>query len=106
MGKGDTGTIPSTERRKHERIPYLEPVRYYLPAPHIEKTKKIYSHGDCVDISQGGLGMITEYPLTGGNILFFLDKISINDKVIKSAVVRWIRELEDNRYRVGLKFRR
>ena len=92
------------KRRKYERRPFL-PIRYYLPAPHTEKSKKIYRYGDSVDISKGGLGIITDYPLTKGNILFFLDKIKIDDIVAKSAVVRWTKEIENNRYRVGLEFR-
>jgi len=94
------------EKRKNERRPFLKPVRYYLSAPHSEKPKKIYRYGDSVDISKGGLGMITDYPLTKGNILFFLDKIEIDNIMAKSAVVRWTRETENNRYRIGLEFRR
>lgn len=95
-----------TERRKYERIPFLKSVRYYLPAPHVEKTKKIYSYGNCVDISKGGIGMITDYPLVKGNTVFFLDEFKIDNIVAKSGIVRWTEETRNNRYRVGLEFRR
>jgi len=48
--------------------------------------------------------MITEYPLKTGDILFFEDVIKINKIVTKASIVRWKKEIEKNRYLVGLEF--
>jgi hypothetical protein len=92
------------EKRKHERKPFIKNIRYYLPAPHRDRDR-IYSNGDSIDISEGGLGMITYFPLMRGDILFFEPEIKTNGIMAKSSVVRWVREHDnDRKYRVGLEF--
>ena len=92
------------EKRRYERKPFVQNIRYYLPAPYRSKDR-IYSYGDSVDISEGGLGMITYFPLMRGDILFFEPELEINGVMAKSSVVRWVKEVEDVRkYRVGLEF--
>jgi len=91
------------ERRRYERKPFAQSIKYYLPAPHRDGDR-IYSYGDSVDISEGGLGMITYFPLIRGDVLVFEPKVKINNILPKSSVVRWVKEIESNRYRVGLEF--
>ncbi len=90
------------EKRRYERKPFVQQIKFYMPAFHREKDR-IYSYGDSVDISEGGLGMITHFPLMRGNILFFDPEIKVNGIVAESSVVRWVKEI-DSKYRVGLEF--
>ena len=46
--------------------------------------------------------MITEHSLKIGDILFFLDEITINNVVAKASIVRWMRGIESDRYLVGM----
>jgi hypothetical protein len=92
------------DKRRHERKPFVQNIKYYLPASQRGKDR-IYSYGDSVDISHGGLGMITHFPLMRGDTLFFEPELKVNGIMAKSSVVRWVKELIGNtKYRVGLEF--
>jgi c-di-GMP-binding flagellar brake protein YcgR len=98
--------MPFSEKRKYERRPYVKTLRYYLKALHMDqlKVKEIEYKGVSVDICEGGLGMITDYPLNKGDILFFKDEIKMNNFIATSGVVKWLQRLADTRYRLGLEF--
>ena len=72
--------------------------------PHEGELKKIYHTGVSVDISEGGLGMITDYPLKAGDILTFEDGVKSSNITAKIAIVRWTQNIEGKKYRVGLRF--
>ena len=92
------------EKRRYERKPFFQNIRYYLHAPHRDKDR-IYSYGDSTDISEGGLGMITYFPLMRGDTLFFEPELKINGIMARSSVVRWVQEFDDDRkYRAGMEF--
>jgi c-di-GMP-binding flagellar brake protein YcgR len=98
------------ERRKYERIPFDKPIEYSLQDMHMEKFELSTGNGVSVDISEGGLGIITDYALKKGDILFFEEEIEEEEiKVSKiapiAAIVRWAKEIEQNKYRAGLVFR-
>jgi hypothetical protein len=90
--------------RRYERKPFVKTIKYYLTDPHMEESKKFEFDGVSVDISEGGLGMITDYPLMTGDTLFFKDEIKVNDFVAKSSTVRWATVLGEDRCRVGVEF--
>ena len=90
------------ERRRYQRRPFVKPIRYYLRALHME----IRYNGVSVDISKGGIGIITNFPLMKGDILYFEPEIKVNEHVEKSSIVRWVKEIEYSRYRVGMEFLR
>ena len=98
--------MPFSERRKYERRPYVKPLRYYSTASHMDKSKvnEIEYEGVSFDISEGGLGMITRYPLNEGDILFFRDEVKVNNFIATSGVVKWVQRLADTTYRLGLEF--
>jgi hypothetical protein len=98
------------EKRKYERRPFVKPIKYSLQDLHTGKLALISGDGVSVDISEGGVGMITDYALKRGNILFFEEKIKeeeikINKITPIAAIVRWAKEFEHNKYRAGLVFR-
>jgi hypothetical protein len=92
------------EKRRFERKPFFQNIRYFLHAPHRDRDR-IYSYGDSIDISEGGLGMITYFPLMRGDTLFFEPEIKANGIMARSSVVRWVKDVDgDSKYRVGLEF--
>ena len=94
----------STEKRKYERRPYVKPIRFYLIASYTDQSEKNYGKGVSVDISEKGLGMITNYILNKGDILYFDPVIEVNGFTESTSIVRWALESEENKYRVGLEF--
>ena len=94
------------ERRKYERKPYVKHLRFYLTALYtdISKMKEPDYEGISIDISEEGLGMITDYPLNEGDILFFKDEVKVNDNIATSGIVKCVQRLADTRYRIGLEF--
>jgi hypothetical protein len=98
------------EKRKYERRHFVKPIKYSLQDIHSGKLALISGDGVSVDLGEGGIGMITDYALKRGNILFFEEKtkeeeIKINKITPIAAIVRWAKEFEHNKYRVGLAFR-
>jgi len=92
------------QKRKYERTPYVKPLKFYLKALSTGKSGKSYGEGVSVDISKGGLGMITQYTLWTGDILRFEPEIQVNDSIENTAIVRWVSEIEENKYRIGTEF--
>ena len=90
--------------REYVRRTVVRPIRYFVTVSNMGESKKIHNTGVSIDISKGGLGMITDYPLKGGDILAFEDEIKINDFTAKAAIVRWTEKIEGNKYHVGLGF--
>ena len=88
------------EGRKYLRAHYINTTKY-----HIVGQEKIHT-GLIVDISKGGLGMITDHPLEVGTILVFDEEVGIriNNISVNAFITRWAREAQKNRYRVGLEF--
>ena len=98
------------ERRKYERIPFVKSIEYSLQDMHMEKLALSPGNGVSVDISEGGLGIITDHALKKGDILFFEEEIKekeikINKIAPIAAIVRWAKGIEQNKYRAGLAFR-
>ena len=90
--------------RKDTRTSFVTPVRYSVSVLEIRELRRIYDTAVSVDISTGGLGILTDYPLEEGHVLTFEDEINMNGITAKSAIVRWSGKLNGNNYRVGLKF--
>jgi len=91
------------ERRKYARSPFVKVIRYSPYHHQLEKSSDITCEGVTVDISERGLGMITDFPLKKGDILFFEPEIKVNDFKTMISTVTCAREIEKDIYRVGLK---
>jgi len=90
--------------REYNRRSFVVPIKYFMFVSDGKELKKIYTTGVTVDICEGGLGMITEYPLKGGDIVTFEDEIKSSNITAKIAIVRWVQNIEGNKYRVGMRF--
>jgi hypothetical protein len=90
------------EKRRYERRLFAKIIRY-TPYHHLGKPTEIACEGFTFDISKRGLSMITDCPLKKGDILFFEPEMRVNDSTAKVATVKWVREIDKDEYKVGLK---
>jgi c-di-GMP-binding flagellar brake protein YcgR len=60
--------------------------------------EKVSFNAETVDISQGGIGIVLDVPLENG----FVKLNRTGD--VKAGTVMWNRKLDDNKYRVGIRF--
>jgi len=83
--------------RQFERRPFSQSVDFAISSRESSERKFLHLKGRAVDISDGGLGIHTDYPLKPGHMLWFND-----GKEDKAGLVQWcIKHDED--YRVGVK---
>jgi len=90
--------------RRYERKPFVQRMQYFLRESYMGETKTIHKEAVSVDISEGGIGIETDYPLEKGNILYFEPAIRIDDLEAVCCIVRWSIRIEFNKYRAGLEF--
>lgn len=90
--------------REYTRTPFISPVGYFVTVLEVRELKRIHGSAVSVDISKGGLGIITDYPLEAGHVVSFDEEIKINNTTAKAAIVRWTGKINNNKYRVGLRF--
>lgn len=89
--------------RKCVRKPFASTIKYSIMVLDTGEWRKLHKEGTSFDISEGGLGMVTDYPFKAGDILAFDEEILINSITVKTAIVKWSKS-EDESYRVGLGF--
>lgn len=90
--------------RKFNRTYFVRQLKYFVNSSNAEDKNIIPGTAVTVDVSEDGLGIFTSHPLREGQILKFERDINIQRVRAQSAVVRWSREVNGNRYRVGLQF--
>jgi len=90
--------------RKFIRTPFVKHIKYSVSASDMNESMHTRDTAVSIDISKGGLGIITSCYLDAGRVLTFEDEIKINSITAKSAIVRWAEKINGNNYRVGLKF--
>lgn len=87
----------SPDMRRFERKPYERQILFSLNHESTKYRKDLYAK--IIDISDGGMGIETDYPLAPGHTLW------LNDGRVKTGKVRWIARL-NNRYRAGIELSR
>ncbi len=92
------------ERRTYKREVFVKPLRFYLTVLYAERLEKVYYTGASIDISKEGISMITDCLLLKGDVVFFETEIKEHDIAEKAAIVIWAKEIQKNKYRVGLMF--
>lgn len=85
-------------KRRHERRPFRGTFDYSIKVAGIEEAKILNLKGNMVDISDGGMGVVTDYSLHAGQMIEFegMDQ--------KAGTVKWISMIEKNAFRVGIEF--
>lgn len=94
--------------REHERTPFTTPLKYSVSVLNMQELKKVHNVAVSVDISDEGLGIITDFPVQQGHVLTFEDNFEDNKQINngifkKAAIVRWTGKIH-SQYRAGLKF--
>jgi hypothetical protein len=91
---------PNRDMRQFERRPFVKTIDYYISSRESRERKWLNLKGKAVDISERGIGIQTDYPLSPGHMLWFND--GMEDK---AGFVKWSIKL-DNDYRVGIQLDR
>jgi hypothetical protein len=89
--------------RKYVRKTFVSTIKYSISILDKGEWRKLHKVGTSSDISEGGLGMVTDYPLKVGDMMTFDEEILIDSITVKTAIVKWSMA-EGEGYRVGLGF--
>jgi hypothetical protein len=85
------------EKRKHQRMPCSKVVHYSVSIFYDWELRSGLV-ADIVDISEGGIGIRTSFPVSVGNVLRFEE-----DFQKKKGIVKWA-EKDAYKYRSGVKY--
>lgn len=96
--------FPAKERRTYKRKAFVKPLRFYVTVLDVDRLEKSYYSGASIDIAKEGISMITDCLLVKGDVVFFEPEIRVNEIVGQYAIVRWTKEIERKKYRIGLMF--
>ena len=94
--------IKEPEKRDGERKPFNSQVHFRLSAINLKEKTHVQYVGRGVDISEYGLGLISEVTLEKGDILQILLPAISDTTLPVFAEVRWL--VPFNSVRVGLQF--
>jgi len=101
-GNGSSGIAIPMDRRKsmrrHERRPFSGTFNYSVTVTESEESKVLKLKGNLVDISEGGMGILIDYPLHAGQM------IEIEGLYQKAGIVKWISMIDKNDFRAGIEF--
>lgn len=99
-GYGSSGICMDGGRskRRHERKPFSGTFNYSIIVLELEESKVLNLKGDLVDISEGGMGILIDYPLLAGQM------IQIDGLYQKTGIVKWISMIDKNAFRAGIEF--
>ncbi len=87
------------QKRENERKPFAEDIQYSVVVLDLKNLQRLHLKGDVVDISDAGIGIHTDYPLEPGHVLTFH-----NDIGHEAGIVAWSARINNDGYRVGVKF--
>ena len=86
-------------QRRYERKPCDDPLEFTVLHMDVSDLKRIRSMGKMIDSSEGGIGLMTEFPLQSGHVLEWHDKHHKGHLHI--GLVKWSRK-QNEHYRAGL----
>lgn len=87
------------EKRRFKRTSCDDPLDFTVLHMEISEFKRIRSKGKMIDASEGGIGLVTAFPLQPGHVLEWHDK---HDKGrLHIGLVKWSLE-QNSQFRAGL----
>ncbi len=95
--KGILNNNPNQDRRRLPRTPYNASFEYTI----MGKKAKTFKPGVSCDVSESGIGIVSESAIEPGQIIFIRPTDNSDD--LKAAVVKWSMKI-GNKYRAGLMF--
>ena len=87
------------KKRKFPRTPYYESINFFITVIDQGETKRWTLQAKSVDISDSGIGLLTNYPLKESQVISFGD-----DLANKTGVVVWSTMFDSKVCRAGIKF--
>jgi hypothetical protein len=84
------------DMRRHERTPSAQPIHYLVSMIEAKNRTWLSCKGQLLDISEAGICIQTNHPLSPGNIVWFN-----GTSEEKAGFVRWCRRL-DSTYKIGI----
>ena len=90
---------PGTKSRKHPRNPFDEEVGFGISIIHEGIFTRFSLKGQGVDLSDGGIGLLTAYPLRENQVIGFGGEMDN-----KIGIVAWSRMMGKESFRVGVRF--
>jgi CheY-like chemotaxis protein len=94
-----TGSGFEKKSRKTPRKPYNETIRFQMSVIDQGNYTRWSLIAQAVDISDGGIGLLSQYPLKESQIIGFDEKM---DK--KTGVVVWSKRVDEENCRAGIRF--
>ena len=88
-----------SEKRREKRQPCNDPLDFTVLVTHESDFRRIPSAGRMVDVSETGVGLVTDFPLQPGHVLEWNDSEQRGKLYI--ALVKWSLQ-KDNSCRAGL----
>ena len=85
-------------KRRHERKPFSGTFDYSVKIMSSGGSNILNMKGSMVDVSDGGIGVTTDYSLHAGQT------IEIEGMEHKSGIVKWISMMSNNEFRAGIEF--
>lgn len=85
--------------RKHPRKPWNEKIYFQTSIIHQGVSTRLSVEADAVDISDSGIGFLTQYPLKESQVISFDEKLDN-----RMGVVAWTKMVDEKNCRVGAKF--
>ena len=92
-------TDPEARSRKHVRKTCNEVICFGMSVIHEGINTRLTLKGTAVDISDGGIGLLTSYPLRESQVVGFNGKMDE-----RFGVVAWSRMVDKESFRVGIRF--
>lgn len=89
-----------SNKREIERRPFVKILDYTVSVVEFRDLTRQRLKADIIDISEDGLGLLTDYPLEPGHVLTFNSGIGH-----RTGVVKWCFKTPEKDYRVGLSFK-
>jgi CheY-like chemotaxis protein len=97
-GNGLAGRSTHREKRRSKRRQFNRPFDYSIKAAELKESNPSSLKGNIIDISDGGMGIITDYSLHAGQML------EINGIEQRTGVVKWITMMDSKAFRAGIEF--
>ena len=94
-----TGEGALETRRKYQRKPFIRMLKFYLHAVHQGEVRWNSWHAITTDICDGGVGLLTKFPLKESQIVCFDEELTG-----RMGVVAWSMMLDEVTCRAGIRF--
>lgn len=92
------------EKRTDDRTPLRQTISFELSRVEAEGFATVVQMGESVDLSSGGMGMTTAYPLHGGQVVKLFFPVTEGAAALPVFTEVMWSEAVDGLYRSGLRF--